>query len=283
MRAGARLAGVGLVHRLLAVIAVAGCGAAPIGRTGPAVPCSSHRVGQVTVTGAARSAVPQLVVLEGTLDDPERTERIAGVAADGLRAQGYADAAIAVARRAGCGVDLDVRVTLGPRYQIAWIAFDTDDEFPGPERLAVLEDALGTVNTVGGVYIEYRMRRALVELERRYRDAGWLEARLGAPRTTYDRSGTVAVDIPIVAGRRFRIGSVRAVGAGPLALVPEAVVDVLAPHVFIEVERGVVVPLDRRVHVSFHQGSNECGECEQKWGIPALGMRGRARTWYDRR
>ena len=217
MRAGARLAGVGLVHRLLAVIAVAGCGAAPIGRTGPAVPCSSHRVGQVTVTGAARSAVPQLVVLEGTLDDPERTERIAGVAADGLRAQGYADAAIAVARRAGCGVDLDVRVTLGPRYQIAWIAFDTDDEFPGPERLAVLEDALGTVNTVGGVYIEYRMRRALVELERRYRDAGWLEARLGAPRTTYDRSGTVAVDIPIVAGRRFRIGSVRAVGAGPLA------------------------------------------------------------------
>ena len=217
MRAGARLAGVGLVHRLLAVIAVAGCGAAPIGRTGPAVPCSSHRVGQVTVTGAARSAVPQLVVLEGTLDDPERTERIAGVAADGLRAQGYADAAIAVARRAGCGVDLDVRVTLGPRYQIAWIAFDTDDEFPGPERLAVLEDALGTVNTVGGVYIEYRMRRALVELERRYRDAGWLEARLGAPRTTYDRSGSVAVDIPIVAGRRFRIGSVRAVGAGPLA------------------------------------------------------------------
>jgi outer membrane protein assembly factor BamA len=205
------------VQRTLALIALAGCGAAPIGRAGPMGPCSSHRVGQVTVTGAPAAAVPQLVVLEGTLDDPERTERIARVAADGLRAQGYADAAIAVARRAGCGVDLDVAVTLGPRYRIARIAFDTDDEFPGAQRLAVLEDALGTVNTIGGVYIEYRMRRALVELERRYRDAGWLEAQLGAPRTTYDRSGTVAVEIPVVAGRRFRIGSVRAVGAGPLA------------------------------------------------------------------
>lgn len=205
------------MQRSLALIALAGCGAAPIGRAGPMLPCSSHRVGQVTVTGAPTAAVPQLVVLEGTLDDPERTERIAQVAADGLRAQGYADAAITVARRAGCGIDLDVAVTLGPRYRIARIAFDTDDRFPGAERLAVLEDALGTVNTIGGVYIEYRMRRAIAELERRYRDAGWLEAQLGAPRTTYDRSGTVAVDIPVYAGRRFRIGSVRAVGAGPLA------------------------------------------------------------------
>jgi outer membrane protein assembly factor BamA len=205
------------VHRSLALIALAGCGAAPIGRAGPTLLCSSHRVGQVAVTGAPAAAVPQLVVLEGTLDDPERTERIAQVSADGLRSQGYADAAIAVARRAGCGVELDVAVTLGPRYRIARIAFDTDDEFPGAERLAVLEDALGTVNTIGGVYIEYRMRRAIVELERRYRDAGWLEAQLGAPRTTYDRSGTVSVDISVRAGRRFRIGSVRAIGAGPLA------------------------------------------------------------------
>src|SRR5215475_1377360 len=58
------------------------------------------------------------------------------------------------------------------------------------------------------------MKRALAELERRYRDAGWLEARLGAPRTTYDRAGTVAVRIAVRAGQRFRIGSVRAVGAG---------------------------------------------------------------------
>jgi outer membrane protein assembly factor BamA len=199
---------------------LAACRAAPVGNhapDAPDAPCSSHRVGQVAVTGAPASAVPQLAVLEGTIDDPERTERVARVAADGLRAQGYAGASIAVARRPGCRIDLAVTVTLGPRYRIARIRFDTDDDFPPAERLAVLEDALGTVNTIGGVYIEYRMQRALVELQRRYRDAGWLEAELGAPRTTYDPAGTVAVRIPVRAGERFRIGSVRAVGAGARA------------------------------------------------------------------
>lgn len=169
------------------------------------------------VTGAPASAVPQLAVLEGTLDDPDRTGRIARSATDALRAQGYAGAAIDVVRRPGCRIALDVAVALGRRYRIARIAFDTDDAFPGAERLAVIEDALGTVNTVGGVYIEYRMVRALVELERRYRDAGWLDARLGPARPTYDPAGTVTVRIPVTAGQRFRIGSVRAIGAGPLA------------------------------------------------------------------
>jgi outer membrane protein assembly factor BamA len=202
---------------LIALLTPAACRQAPLGRLEAGVldrPCSVHRIGEVAVTGAPRGAVPQLAVLEGTLDDPERTGRIAEVATDRLRAQGYADAAIAVGRRIGCGVGLEVAVSLGRRYRIARITFDTDDAFPRAERLAVLEDALGTVNTIGGVYIEYRMKRALAELERRYRDAGWLEAQLGAPRTTYGRDGTVAVWIPVAAGRRFRIGAVRAIGAG---------------------------------------------------------------------
>lgn len=202
---------------LLALTVLAGCGAAPAGRAAVTVPCSTHRIGRVAITGAPRAAVAQLAVLEGTLDDPERTARIAQVAADGLRTQGYRDAEITVTRRPGCGVDLDVAVALGRRYRITEIAFDTDDEFPRGERLAVVEDALGTVNTIGGVYIAYRMRRALGELEKRYRDAGWLEVRLGEPRAAFAPEGNVAVRIPISAGRRFRIGSVRAVGAGPLA------------------------------------------------------------------
>jgi outer membrane protein assembly factor BamA len=203
----------------LVLAVVAACHAAPAARAPRPLPvtCSSHRVGQVRVTGAPATAVPQLAVLEGTLDDPERTARIAEVAVDGLRAQGYADAEIAVTRRPGCRIDLDVAVGLGPRYRIARIAFDTDDDFPDAERLAVVEDALGTVNTVGGVYIDYRMVRALAELERRYRDAGWLEAELGAPRTIYLPTGEVTVQISVSAGRRFRIGTVRAVGAGQRA------------------------------------------------------------------
>jgi outer membrane protein assembly factor BamA len=125
-------------------------------------------------------------------------------------------------------VDLDVVVTLGARYRISNIAFDTDDEFPTADRLGAIEDALGTVNTIGGVYVEYRLTRALAELERRYRDAGWLDARLGPPRATYDPSGTVAVAIPVAAGRRFRIASVRAVGASPIAR--EAVLQTLGIH-----------------------------------------------------
>lgn len=214
--------------RLVALNLVAACGAATGGYPPVATPCVFNRIGQVTVTGAPANAVPQLAVLEGTVDDPERTARVAELATAALRAQGYARAALAITRRTGCGVELDVAATLGPRYRIAAIAFATDDAFPAAARLAVLEDALGTVNTIGGVYIEYRMKRALAELERRYHDAGWLQARLGAPRTTYDPRGTVAIDIPVAAGRRFRIGSVKAVGAGPVAR--EAVLQTLGLH-----------------------------------------------------
>ena len=198
---------------LCALAALAAC-RAPEGYAPVAVPCAFNRIGEVTVRGAPREAVPQLAVLEGTYDDPARTDRVAEIATRALRARGYARAAIAIARRAACRVELQVTVALGQRYRIAQIAFETDDEFPGAERLAVLEDALGTVNTVGGVYIEYRMTRALAELEHRYHDAGWLEARLGPPRAAYRRDGTVGVSIPVSAGRRYRIGSVTAVGAG---------------------------------------------------------------------
>src|SRR5262249_42178642 len=158
--------------------------------------------------------VPQLAVLEGTYDDPERTDRIAEVAVRALRASGFARAAIAVRRRIACRVELQVAVALGPRFRIADIAFATDDAFPAAAGVAALEAALGAVNPLGGVYIEYRMKRALAELERRYHDAGWLEARLGAPRASYDPAGAVTIVIPVAAGQRFRIGSVKAVGAG---------------------------------------------------------------------
>lgn len=198
----------------LALPLLAACAPAPVGYPPVAAPCAFNRISRVTVTGAPPSAVPQLVVLEGTVDDPERIHRIGELATGALRAEGYAGATLAIARRAGCGIELAVAIALGPRYRIASITFEPADEFPAAARLAVIEDALGTVNTIGGTYVEYRLRRALVELERRYHDAGWLDAKLGAPRARYDRAGTVAITIPVAAGPRFRIGSVRAIGAG---------------------------------------------------------------------
>lgn len=188
----------------------------------PAVvaPCSATRIGAVAVTGAPPETVAALAVLEGTHDDPARTARVAAAAREALRWSGYADARIDVHRAAGCFVDLRVAVVLGPRYHISTIAFETDDGFPADARFAAIEDALGTVNTVGGVHIDYRLRRALDGLARRYRDAGWLDAEIEEPIAHYAAAGSahaargeVALHIKIHAGRRYRVGAIRARGA----------------------------------------------------------------------
>jgi outer membrane protein assembly factor BamA len=176
--------------------------------------CAANRIGHVTVEGAPPSSVASLLVLEGTLDDHLRLQRISQVAAEGLRARGYLQADITITREPSCGVDLIAQVTLGPKFKIGTIEFETDDAFPAATRLALIEDALGTVNTVGGLYVEDRLKRALRELRRRYADAGWLDAKIFTPRARYTEDGTVTVSIPIQAGPRFKIGSVRAVGGG---------------------------------------------------------------------
>jgi outer membrane protein assembly factor BamA len=186
-----------------------------------AVPCSPARVGQVAVVGAPKPSVPALAVLEGTIDDSLRTDRVIAGALEALRFRGYAHATIGVTRRVGCFTDLTVTVALGPRFKIDRIDFQTTDEFPARERLAVIEDALGTVNTIGGVYIEYRLQRALAVLERRYQDAGWLEAKITPPAARFDSGGNVVLTIPIAAGPRFRIAAIRARGAGAAARAAE--------------------------------------------------------------
>lgn len=203
------------VVRPFVCIVLVACGSRPAPHAPViAAPCTQARVGQVLVVGAERSEVAALAVLEGTLDDPARTERITRAALDALRFRGYAQATITVTRDLGCFVELTVAVELGPRFEIDRLDFETqdDDTFPAAERLAVIEDALGTVNTVGGVYIKYRLERALVGLAQRYRDAGWLDARIGAPASSHDEAGKVTVSIPITAGVRYRIGTIRARG-----------------------------------------------------------------------
>lgn len=199
--------------RVLVAVSLVSCGSPHALRPTPiAAPCSTERVGAVTVSGASRNDVPGLVVLEGTLDDEDRTARVAQAATEALHWRGFARAKIEITRSARCFTDLHVAVTLGPKFKIASIAFDTTDDFPRAQRLAVLEDTLGTVNTIGGVLIEYRLQRALDVLAKRYRDAGWLDAEIGAPITQYAASGQVRITVPIAAGERYRVGAVRAVG-----------------------------------------------------------------------
>jgi outer membrane protein assembly factor BamA len=192
-----------------------------------AAPCTSVRVGQVLVDGAPKSTVPALAVLEGTIDDVERARRVAAFATQQLQAQGYARAQIAVTRTQGCFVELHVAVTLGPKYEIRTIEFRTapGDDFPVRDRLATLEDALGTVNTIGGIYVDYRLERAITRLQERYRDAGWLEAKLGTPAVTFEDKA-IAIEIPVTPGPRFRVAAIRARGASTKAR--RAVLDEIA-------------------------------------------------------
>jgi outer membrane protein assembly factor BamA len=102
------------------------------------------------------------------------------------------------------------------------------------------------------------MKRALGGLERRYHEAGWIDASIAAPRATYDdQRGEVTVVVPIHAGPRYRIGHVIASGAGPATRA--AVVEALglrggdwynAPRVRVGIGRARRTT-DRRVELRF--------------------------------
>jgi hypothetical protein len=214
-----------------ALINLAGC----VSEAPPAPPevhpplaqdCSPTRIGQVTVEGATLADIAPLAVLEGTLDDPDRATRIAGVATELLQARGYPYAKLEVSRHVACGTELHVAVHPGPRFKIAHLAFETDDGFPATERVLAVQDALGTVNAVGGAYLEDRMKRALIALEHRYHEAGWIDASVGAPKATYDElRNEISVSIPISAGPRYRIG--RIITHGGSAADRRAVIEAL--------------------------------------------------------
>ena len=181
-----------------------------------AADCSPSRIGRVSVEGATLDDVAPIGVLEGTLDDPDRADRIAETATELYQARGYPYAHLAVTRVAGCGTELHVKVVSGPHYTISDLAFDTDDAFPERERLLALEDALGTVNAIGGAYLPDRMARAVESLEHRYHEAGWIDAVIDPPRARFDQErGEVAIVVPIHAGPRYKIGRVVASGGAP--------------------------------------------------------------------
>lgn len=205
------------------LLAAVACHGGPVPHPPLPAGCEPSRVGKVTIEGATAAEVAPLAVLDGTLDDPPRTQRVAEVAAQLLRARGYSRAKVAVQRVHGCGVELRVAVERGPRFRIAELAFVGA---PEPLPASAVADALGTINAVGGAYIEDRLRRALDHLAHRLHDAGWLDAAIDPPVATYDeRAGTVRIAIAVHAGSRYRIGSVVARGAGAAARA--AVIDAL--------------------------------------------------------
>jgi outer membrane protein assembly factor BamA len=215
-----------LARCCLSLLGLIGCAAMPSPRTPVVTSCSLKAVDQVTIEGVEPWEVAPLAVLDGTLDDPPRTERIAKVAAEQLQARGYPWARIEVERIRHCGIEIHAKVQRGPKFKIARIEFDSDDALPLAERLAAVEDALGTVNAVGGAYVATRMQLALDALVHRYHDMGWIEAQIDPPIAVYDEGrGDVAVKIAIHAGQRFKIRNVVAIGGVPATRA--AVIDAL--------------------------------------------------------
>lgn len=196
-------------------------GVAACHHSAPAYPalesaCDDSRIGKVSVEGAEAADVAGIMVLEGTRDDPARTERVARQTIETLRTDGYSRASLSITPKRGCRVDLRVDVALGPKFKISDIAFATDDAFPAAVRTQLIEDSLGGINSVGGVYSAPRLKRSLSELNQRYYDAGWLEVQIDEPLAHYDdEHSTISVEIPIRAGKRFRIGQIRASGGEP--------------------------------------------------------------------
>jgi outer membrane protein assembly factor BamA len=197
-----------LVRALAIALLCAACGSSPPPRR--SVACAAERIGRVTVIGVAPEVVAPIAVLEGTLDDRERTARVVAHTEAMLRANGYARAAIAMTHDENCGVELAARVTLGPRYRIARIELDTPDEFPEAVRRTVLASELGGANAVGGSYRADHLKSAMTRLVTAYWDRGWVNAEAGEPRVTFDDArAEVVVHLPIKAGKRYRIREVR--------------------------------------------------------------------------
>lgn len=188
---------------LVVIAGLLGCRPAVTPRVPGGAACRPDQIARVAIAGGTAADVPQLAVLEGTLDDAARTERVRLAAIDVLHTRGYPRAYVAVTRREGCGVELDVAVVPGPRFRITAIELAGGDEIAAATRLAAIEEALGTVNAVGGAYVEDRMVRALASLRQCYRAAGWVDAVIDAPVAAFDeRRASVRVSITIRAGRR---------------------------------------------------------------------------------
>src|SRR5260221_5348010 len=96
--------------RCLSVLGLIACHPVVTPRPPVIAACSIKAVDKVTVEGAQPWEIAPLAVLEGTLDDPPRADRIARVATELLQARGYSWARISVVRLKTCGVELHAKV-----------------------------------------------------------------------------------------------------------------------------------------------------------------------------
>ena len=172
------------------------------------------RVRAVELEGVTRAQVPTLPVLEGSLDDGARLERMTRGAQGWLRDHGYLHAEVVATRRAECGgIVVHVTGKLGQRYTLARISIHGSGVAIGSGEI---ESALGRVNAAGGVLQMAGLESTLAAILDRNLDAGFFEATY-QPMVihTNDKSGTVTVDVTFKPGQRYRMGDFQIDGGTP--------------------------------------------------------------------
>ena len=136
------------------------------------------------------------------------------------RAQGYylADVGYEIETLSGGAVGIHFDVNEGEKLKLRAIEFRGNQHFDDDE----LQGALDTKTwrfwsyatswlDKSGTYSEPLFLQDLRAIERRYSDAGYLQARVGDPEVVPDEDGLTVV-VEIEEGRRFRVGEIRVSG-----------------------------------------------------------------------
>ena len=159
---------------------------------------------RVEITGATRTQLATLVVLEGTLHDQARLGRLTGGTQQWLRTHGYPRAVLAGESFPTCeGVVVRIDAKLGDHFTLSRIAV-TGSAVPAPPLM--FEHDLGKMNVVGGELDESAFTDDLETLVRRHRDIGYLDANLVPPVVHFDdQHRLVTADARIEPGVRFKV------------------------------------------------------------------------------
>ncbi|MDB4992642.1 MAG: outer membrane protein assembly factor YaeT precursor [Myxococcaceae bacterium] len=113
-------------------------------------------------------------------------------------------------------VDVCFRVTPGPRFTIASIAFPGARNIPETELVKALDTKDGTVNTIGRTLDVDAFGENLLQMSLLYYERGMINHRIGEPAITESTTGdaTLKIEVPITEGPIFRWGKITF--AGPL-------------------------------------------------------------------